>query len=667
MPIPWWVCRCPMKMVRTAFIALLLASFAMQLSLAQSNSTSDQAQQQPQQNTNQPPPSPLQDQPTGIAAEQKVQQDQQKTGQLSTFETPSATQQDQGLGEIRLMSRYTEVGGDQTRSFRDPGSNNLAEFNYFMDRRFMVTHRVQTLTMFRSTDDYSIDPEKNSIQKMFVRFYSPKDEYIFGDALVNYSRLTFNQNIKGGTASWMLGQKWKLSIIGGVFTDRWGSFYKDLPGRPYTAAVGGTRVSYSPTRDLTFGFNFSSSHDILSTLPYEPVGTTPNPAANQVGSLDVKLQKRNFRLDGEFAYSVSNFDIRGDSNLCTDVDSNNNPILVPCDTRQPQPTAGNQGDWGGRLEAQYRYKKFNLRGSFVRFQPNFASMNARQINDLNDILVRPGYDLTDWMTVEGTMRYSSNDLKNQLLYKTTLWGPEGRFLFHDLSFYRRAVFELGYRSRIVGSDNYSSLAGPTDKVDHFVRGPYAELTLPISTTFLTVGYERRDAVDHINPSQSSNTNRYYAGLRGVYDWGGWHVSPSIRWELERQSVRPNLPGPDYQPPVPPQPIPPSEWFLRLDYDSNRLNTVNLLIEPPKWFIIEGGFRSASATITGTEPNAYTPIPTGYSRPAYRAQITYKIKNDENILLIFSFERNNNYYYTSPNFDERVSGVTFVYKFGRRGR
>ncbi|MGZ4815014.1 MAG: hypothetical protein ACXVZV_06385 [Terriglobales bacterium] len=632
-----------MKMVRTlGLVTLLLALGATQIALAQSNTSSDQAQQQ--QNPNQPPPSPLQDQPTGIAAEQKAQQDQQKTGQLSTFETPTTTQQDQALGEIRLMSRYTEVGGDRTRSFRDPGMNDVAEFNYFMDRRFMVTHRMQTLTMFRATDDYSIDPEKDSMQKGFVRIYSPRDEYIFGDALVNYSRLTFNQNIKGGSASWLMGNHWKMSMIGGIFVDRWGSLYKDLPGRPYMAAVGGARLAYSFSREFVVGWNFSQSNDVLSTLPYAPVGTTPFPAANTVGSMDFKFQKRNFRMEGEFAYSASNFDHRDDSNICTSVDSNNNPILVPCDTRQPQPNAGTQGDWGARLEASYRHSRFNFRGSFVRFQPNFASMNARQISDLNDILARPGVDVTDWLSVDGTMRYSSNDLKSQLPYRTTLWGPEGRLLFHDLSFFRRAVLEMGYRDRIVGSDNYTADPAQTGTVDRFVRGPYAELTLPVRTTFLTVGWERRNAVDHVNPGQSSNTNRFYAGLRGVYDWGGWHINPAVRWEVERQGSRPDL---DLTPPDP-----------RFDLDSNRLDTINLLIEAPKWFIIEGGFRDASATIYG---------PSGYSRPAYRAQITYKIRNDENILLVFSFERSNNYYFTSPNFDERVSGVSFIYKFGKRGR
>ena len=81
--------------------------------------------------------------------------------------------------------------------------------------------------------------------------------------------------------------------------------------------------------------------------------------------------------------------------------------------------------------------------------PNFASINARQIADLQDMLFRVSYDALPWMTVDGTMRRNNNDLKDQLPFQSTIWGPEGRLIFHDLSFYRRASLEVGYRHRII--------------------------------------------------------------------------------------------------------------------------------------------------------------------------------------------------------------------------
>jgi len=106
--------------------------------------------------------------------------------------------------------------------------------------------------------------------------------------------------------------------------------------------------------------------------------------------------------------------------------------------------------------------------------------------------------------------------------------------------------------------------------------------------------------------------------------------------------------------------------LFLERDSNRLATVSLYMETPRWFIVELQFRDNSSTSLA-----------GYSRPSYRANLTYKIANDENKLLIFSFERNNNFYFSAAyppggllnpiNFDERMMGLTFVYKFGKRAR
>jgi hypothetical protein len=145
-------------------------------------------------------------------------------------------------------------------------------------------------------------------------------------------------------------------------------------------------------------------------------------------------------------------------------------------------------------------------------------------------------------------------------------------------------------------------------------------------------------------------------------------------------------------------------LLDLNYDNNRLVTGSLYLETPRWFIVELQFRTSTATATtagsltqnctaATRPpctatqttiNVSVPSPAGYSRPSYRANLTYKLMNDENKLFIFSFERSNNFYFSGPtdqntvgyapggalnpiNFDERLMGVTFVYKFGKRAR
>lgn len=740
-------------------------------SSAQTGSTQGTSQQQPGQT----PENPIQEatQPTSLSQQQQQQQQQQQTdaarGKPSTFDIGGAGggQQDQQLGEVRLMTRYSDINsGSQQgllRSFHTQGENDLAEFNYFLDKSLLSTaHRFQFLTMYRGTDDSSIDPERNSIQKGYLRIYGPRDEFIFGDALVNYSRLTFNQNIKGFAGSWKIGKKWKMSTTAGVFIDRWGSLFKDQPpldsikctgptppefgfvtdgqcGRPFAAVVSGARLEYAFARDSAIGFNFSSSDDQVDTRrrPLPSPGKTfalqpfaaPLPATNKVGSIDFKYQIKGLRMDGEYAYSATNFDRRatpcgGDQKL-----AQNDPTInpTPCDSRVPTAGEGVQGDWGARFEASYRYHKFNFRTSYVRYQPNFASLNARQISDLQDFLARVSYDALPWLTVDGTVRRNNNDLKQQLPFQTTIWGPEGRLIFHDLSFYRRASLEVGYRHRLIegiGPLPPPTAADPTNPlsglapgcvtisgrsgmgcIDRYLRQPYVELTLPIHTTFLTLGYERRQSVDLLKVGQSNNTDRIYGGFRGIYDFGGWHVSPNIRYELERQNHRNDL-DTFLLPTTAATYVNPFQ-LLYLDHDTNRLGTATIYVEAPRWFIVEAGFRDTSATITvpaslpcgtaatspcvaGQAQNQVVNGASGYSRPSFRLALTYKIANDENKVLIFSFERNNNFYFSPPtssdaigyapgqsrtvppifnplNFDERIAGVTFVYKFGKRAR
>jgi len=629
-----------MSKLRLLLCVLILAGMATAQAPAGSSSPT------PTQDPNQPPQNPLQEPvKTDPLAQQKTQQ-----SDFAVSEASSAGR-DQLLGEIKLMTRETELGGGwQQRSFLTPGQNLLGEMNLFVDQSFMGSQRFQMLSMFRGTNDRSIDPEQNSLQKAYIRIYGPRDELVFGDVLVNYSRLTFNQNIKGASLSWKLGKKWKISAVAGLYTDRWGSLYhsySDNPSRPYTATVAGSRLEFSPTKKTTIGWNFSSYADQISSIPQPTLAPgqaepAPYPATNRIGSMDFKTAIGGLRIIGEVAESATVFDKRV--------------------------FGGYASDLGANLEASYRYKRFSVRTSAVRYEPNFASFNARQISDLQDWVTRVSFEASSWLTLDGTARRSNNDLKHQLNFETVSWGPEGRLIFHDMPFYKRMVLEAGYRERLtnnvsVNQAGCTALAVATNDPtscmgDRGVRMPYAEITLPFKTTFLTVGYERRQATDQIHGSQSANANRVYVSFRGIYDLGGWHFNPILRYEFERTAQRPEL----------------ENLIDRLDYDNNRLGTASLYVETPKYFIAEVAFRDASSTLVSYIPNPNVVngpqifAPAGYSRPQYKASLTYKFRNDENTLLVFSFERNNNFYFApSPNYDERVYGVSIIYKFGRRGK
>jgi hypothetical protein len=216
------------------------------------------------------------------------------------------------------------------------------------------------------------------------------------------------------------------------------------------------------------------------------------------------------------------------------------------------------------------------------------------------------------------------------------------------------VVEMGYRHRDVTLED----PDPTRRVDRYVRIPFAEITLPVKSTFFSVGYERRQVSDMVRGEQSSQTDRFYLSYRGLYDIANWSINPSLRYELERQGSRPRLADAT---------LPATVRYL-LDRDSNRMGSAALLVEAPRWMIFEFMFRDASATIPTLVGSGATAVlaPAGYSRPSYRAAMTYKIANDENKLFILGFERNSNFYFTSEDYDERIWSGTMVWRFGKRG-
>src|SRR6266852_6665175 len=212
-------------------------------------------------------------------------------------------------------------------------------------------HRLEILGVGRYTTNPQVDPERNSLQRAYVRLQGPSFETNLGDALVNFSRLTFNQNVKGLTVSKKIVPHLKFTGPVGYFVARWGSlsraysFFRDLtgppnplsPGKPYSRFVAGTRVEQQFGRSSWLAANWSHGKDLQQSLPDAtlacvdsggvitiqplssgcssviPVATEipgfrrPSPEAinNDVLSADTNLEYApwHFGIRGEFAYS----------------------------------------------------------------------------------------------------------------------------------------------------------------------------------------------------------------------------------------------------------------------------------------------------------------------------------------------------------------------------
>jgi len=208
--------------------------------------------------------------------------------------------------EFRYNVDNTDIQGNRDRSFLNPGVNHTSEVSAFTNNPIWSIRRFESLIVHRYTDNPRVDPERNSLQRFYFRLTGPSFETNVGDSLVNYSRFTFNQNIKGLNTwkNWTPDLRWTGTF--GLFADRWGSIYRNfqtyrniqldcqgesLPGapasgcvesppgsgafvlspanptKPYTRLVGGTRLEQKTGRNSFVAFNLSHGTDQLQSLP----------------------------------------------------------------------------------------------------------------------------------------------------------------------------------------------------------------------------------------------------------------------------------------------------------------------------------------------------------------------------------------------------------------
>ncbi len=536
--------------------------------------------------------------------------------------------------ELKFSYNYAQINdslgpdGRPANSFLTPGNNVTTDLTYFQDHSWN-SGRVQVLGIVRNTNDIRVDPEQNSFQRGYFRFYSKTTEVNFGDYLVNYSRFTYNQNVKGVSLVKKFSDNLKLSGNIGLFADRWGSTFKDdILGKPFSRFVAGFRAEEKLSRNKVIGFNFSEGHDLVGSIrPDLQVGLIP--INNQIVSVDTKMDfGRKFSIDGEAAYSLTN----------------PNTELQHIEV----------GDWAARLDTRYRSGPLSIRTNYTRMEPNFLAVNARQLADLQDAGVNVGVDLGSHVTAEGSYRYTENDLKHDRPEGATIFKvPEVRFSFRRIPHAGRLLFDFGYRERRqTGPEITAPGVLNTDKA---VRIPYADLSLPIGTTLATVGYEHRANTDHHDATQSTGVNRLSFSLRTIIDLGGWQISPLFRFETERE-----------------------EFFTAFGVNNNRNIQGIVYVEAPKYWLGEFIYRQVGATLftqclvaVGTQCGGYTTLPvntsvllpSGFGRPQYRTALTYKFRNNTSREMIFSADRNSNFFaIPGRNFDERVFAVTLLWRY-----
>jgi hypothetical protein len=221
-------------------------------------------------------------------------------------DTGAAAEPTQYFFEIRYVVDGTSVQGNRDRSFLHRGINHTGELSFFSNTPVFGTRRLEQVYVGRYTDNPRVDPERNSLQRAYVKLTGHTFETTAGDALINYSRLTLNQNIKGLHVRKDLGERFRAYGTVGFFTDRWGALYRDYtvfrditldcnaasapgmpapgcieqppgsgnfvvspesPGKPYSRLVGGARGEWKIQRNGWLAVNWSHGKDLQQSLP----------------------------------------------------------------------------------------------------------------------------------------------------------------------------------------------------------------------------------------------------------------------------------------------------------------------------------------------------------------------------------------------------------------
>jgi len=417
--------------------------------------------------------------------------------------------------EIRYDVQSVNVQGNTDRSFlhactraqilvASPGkprtcdsSNTISEISFLNNAPVFGSYRFETSIVGRYTDNPRVDPERNSLQRGYLRLTGRSLEATLGDSLVNYSRFSFSQNIKG----LHIWNQWtdKVKFVGtvGYFTDRWGSLYRNAeyfrditstapfnpaaPAKPYSRAVAGLRLERKAGKGGWVAVNYSRGKDLQQSLPdatmtcsdtttgvrtIRPISGGCQPgeveiqdgrraaseaADNHLISFDTYLDLRPLRLKvaSEVAYSWT----LGGTPPIPGVTP---PGVYVCAPQVPvvggsildaRCFSHRQGGAAYRAEVTQRIAKLNWRLDYSRFQPDFSSANSRQIRDLQDFSLRGDYQFLRQFGLALSLRRSNDNLNGKRNYTSIVRAPEARLTFRDLPIYRRMVLEVGYRER----------------------------------------------------------------------------------------------------------------------------------------------------------------------------------------------------------------------------
>ena len=405
--------------------------------------------------------------------------------QAAPVSPPSRTQFG---GENRLMIYSNSVKGAQDRSFLKRGVSFIEELDLSLAHQFENDMRFEAALGARLTDDDTVDRERASLQRFYMKLSGITFEAVLGDAMANFTQYTLMQNVRGLSVykDFAILEGTRVSLIAGLIKNRWEELWKDIDGETYTKYVEGIRLEQRITNSLTINLNAVTFKDDTGSLPDPKPGETPTtalPVENHVGSVEFLFRpSRDFRLDGEAATSW-------------------------LDTNTASSEATKKSDQAYRLDTRFRLGPVRIGGGYNRIEPDFFSAGAFSSADLEEYYAKAEIDVAQPLIIGAAYRDSWDNVKGQEEFRTKVAKPEAFFLFSGIP---GVSLEGRYKEiQTTASD------GKEDKTTKTTSGNFSWQLGPAR---LSLSYEDRKREDAIDPSREGKgslaTSRFDLQLGG---------------------------------------------------------------------------------------------------------------------------------------------------------
>ncbi len=417
---------------------------------------------------------------------------------------PEPIQKNWSLNVNTDLSFYNvDIAGNRAQSFRNDGYHWLGTVNTLYAEQVNPNTILNSNIRFQYTDDPSVDRLANGhIQNANVIIASEKYEFQGGDVVRQYSPMSFNGVFKGASYQRRFGDQNQTvaDVMGGAVQQYWnelidrGSPFRSLDRYVYGGRIAQTVVPNLVLGGTAFGFNDAQHSSPKNFVDDSGLGRTYLPSQEgRVANADLTW---NYMEQHQARIEISNADF----------------------TPNRQSSAGTFNDYAGLFQHSIEREEFASNIHFARINPFYANPFGFSQNDIQEVAAQHQLRLYQPIQPYFNYRFSENNLRKQLFFKTTTESFEPGIFSANLF----SVTNLNLTAAFSRLKAYSNPSGLQDTTTDMILARPSYAVGPIRTELNIGRILQTESV-----STGLRSREWNLGWSGSGDWemDDWRVSP----------------------------------------------------------------------------------------------------------------------------------------------